>query len=1546
MRLNRMHRAITAMRTSMTVTYILLLAIIGCLGLIMSTPDISEANWAGSSGTDACLKCHGTAHSSATINVAIDQVETTSASIDNDGVDSIEIDWMFEGASWTSNKESVGVLLAVPTGWSVVNGTANSPSLTNWSSQWDNVDGGLSWTFLTDPTNDCPAGHECYTVHFTSPWDHDTAGEDMACNLGSSACETGLSDQDGVQSRMGTDAIVKTNPGVQAGAYTVLVYGIGYDGTGRAHKSQTINVTVNDSGTVSAGSPATIVDDNSNGGTKAWGNTGNAAALDDTYAEVLNIDTETSDYLKATNFGFAIPGGATIQGIVVEVDRYSQNPDAVSDAEVKIVKNGVIGSQNKAAGGFWPTSDTNAYQSYGGTNDTWGETWTPADINSTDFGVAISISENGAKGDVFIDHIRIIVYYSAGGNTAPDAPADHAQYRSDASTAINEGWTTNETTVTVKATVSDPDTDNVKLEVEIIDNAGAYTGTPNCSSGFVTSGSVATATCSGLTDGVSYKWRARTNDNIDTSAWQTFGAGDPDVTVKSEMDFGVDASANTNPDDPINLAQYRSNGSTTIASGGYTEELTVVIEADISDPDGGDTVKLQVDIDSDGASDCESTLGANPGTNVQVSCSVTDGVSYNWQVRTGDDKGAFSSWVAFAGSPDFTVDDTAPSYTWNTPAAGTYYKDGDAISIDVSVTDTGVGINDGEDCDPRIDGNTSGFTGSVTYSLASGKCVGTITLNTPSSITDGAHNLTVRMADKLANNSISPDRSINIDNSPPSGLGNSSPADGATDQSTSVNVVASTATDSGSGSVQYYFEVAEDAGFSTGLQQSGWQAGTSYAPTLANSTTYYWHVKTRDALGNETAFTGTWDFTTSTPNTAPDDPTGPGQYRSDGTTVIGQGGYTEESSIIIKASVDDSDAQDVSIEAEIVLNSGSFTGTANCTGGTAVTVPGVAQVTCSGLSDGNDYKWRVRAYDGIDYSNWVTYGGNPDVRVDQTAPAYTWNQPIVPNYFTDGNTITVDVTITEAGAGITNGADCNPKIDGATTEFTGTVTYSTVSGKCTGTLTIDDPSSLTDGPHNVTIEVADDLGNTQQSANRVIDIDNTAPSYTWNTPAAGTYYKDGDTISVDVTITESGEGITNGVNCNAKINGATSEFTGSVTYSAISGKCTGTLTINNPSSLSDSAHSLTVEVADDLGNTQQSAARSINIDNTAPSGLSNSSPADGATDVLLTSNVTANAATDSGSGSVQYYFEVAEDAGFSTGLQQSGWQAGTSYAPTLLSNTSYYWHVKARDGAGNETSYAATWDFTTEVAANSPPDAPADNDQYKADGTTLIAHNGINDSMILKIKATVTDTNSDDVSLEVEIVLNSGSFTGTPNCSSSYVSSGTVATATCGSLVDGASYKWRARTNDGSATSSWQTFGPSDPDVRIILSGQFDITSCSGCHNYPPADGTARNNPVGAVIGAHGVTEHEADIGNCNKCHLIPGATEYDHRDSNIEMSSLIHSQTGSYYDKDQNNTKEAGDSTFAQSNSPTLGNCAATYCHGTDSFQWQTPQLTTYDHL
>jgi hypothetical protein len=154
--------------------------------------------------------------------------------------------------------------------------------------------------------------------------------------------------------------------------------------------------------------------------------------------------------------------------------------------------------------------------------------------------------------------------------------------------------------------------------------------------------------------------------NVITSV--TDVAGNP-LSAAYPFSYTTTAAANNSPALPVNLAQYLLDGITPTAVGGYTTEASVVFEGDLSDPDA-DTVKIQIDTDSDGTFNCESALVASGSNNVQVTCAVADG-SYDWQARTVDSVGANSGWVAFnAASPDYIKDASAPTDGTLTATAG------------------------------------------------------------------------------------------------------------------------------------------------------------------------------------------------------------------------------------------------------------------------------------------------------------------------------------------------------------------------------------------------------------------------------------------------------------------------------------------------------------------------------------------------------------------------------------------------------------------------------------------------------------------------------------------------------------------------------------------------------------------------------------------------------------------------------------------------------------------------------------------------------------
>lgn len=162
--------------------------------------------------------------------------------------------------------------------------------------------------------------------------------------------------------------------------------------------------------------PASVTNDAS-AGTLAWTNPSNGSTSDDAYAtaalQAPPAPNTNTQYLKALDFGFDIPTGATINGIEVsrEVSK-NNNPLVISEAAARIVKGGTIGTTNKSVADNMTTTDTD-YVS-GSETDLWGETWTAADINATNFGCALRYQSSGAGADttVQVDSVMITVFYT------------------------------------------------------------------------------------------------------------------------------------------------------------------------------------------------------------------------------------------------------------------------------------------------------------------------------------------------------------------------------------------------------------------------------------------------------------------------------------------------------------------------------------------------------------------------------------------------------------------------------------------------------------------------------------------------------------------------------------------------------------------------------------------------------------------------------------------------------------------------------------------------------------------------------------------------------------------------------------------------------------------------------------------------------------------------------------------------------------------------------------------------------------------------------
>ena len=169
-------------------------------------------------------------------------------------------------------------------------------------------------------------------------------------------------------------------------------------------------------------SPGTNAEDSSIG-TVSWSHPDYDQISDDNYATSQGNmnDGEATVYLKATNFGFLIPDGATIDGISVNVERKASDTSFFDNA-IRIVKDGTIWTTDKSSDVAWPISDSTI--TYGSASDLWGQTWTAADINNANFGFAISVKKVGGNNNEkpSIDYINVVVTYTLFDAIPPSTP--------------------------------------------------------------------------------------------------------------------------------------------------------------------------------------------------------------------------------------------------------------------------------------------------------------------------------------------------------------------------------------------------------------------------------------------------------------------------------------------------------------------------------------------------------------------------------------------------------------------------------------------------------------------------------------------------------------------------------------------------------------------------------------------------------------------------------------------------------------------------------------------------------------------------------------------------------------------------------------------------------------------------------------------------------------------------------------------------------------------------------------------------------------------
>lgn len=502
-----------------------------------------------------------------------------------------------------------------------------------------------------------------------------------------------------------------------------------------------------------------------------------------------------------------------------------------------------------------------------------------------------------------------------------------------------------------RSTVS-PRTANVQLEVFRFGTTYGWVtlatnSTTTANVDFILTGTASAGTASEYweTEGSQYWTYYRVSQAADSSA----------KTLKTNY-FGSVIS-NAAPSVAGSLAQYKSNGSTSISTGGTTDETSVVLKASVTDGDSGDTLYICAEVKPnatafDGTGEVCGTAGVATGNTASVTVTgLANLTGHHWRVRTMDAQGSTSGWTQFnSGNLAFT---TAANQAPNPPTALAQFKSNGTTGIPTNTLknfDSTVGTMSEPNGGTLSIDNTIKRTGAGSLKDVTTNGLGGIWIND----------------------------------------GNASTRDLSANGPTISAWVYVPAANSG-GTWTAYLSVYEadgstiHSGSNVGITRNTWTLVTYSPPrSLLSNMTYIAIGIAGSTGGTDTAYV--------------DD------------LQQGYATWTNETSVVLESTVSDPDNPDtISLCAEVQPIATPFTNTdTNCGTGVSYSGTGVtASVTITGLASGTEYHWQVRSRDaGTLYSSYMSYGGNSestvDIGVDTVAPTTTT--------IYDGTTEDVDTT--------------------------------------------------------------------------------------------------------------------------------------------------------------------------------------------------------------------------------------------------------------------------------------------------------------------------------------------------------------------------------------------------------------------------------------------------------------------------------------------------------------------------------------------------------
>jgi photosystem II stability/assembly factor-like uncharacterized protein/phosphoribosyl-AMP cyclohydrolase len=466
------------------------------------------------------------------------------------------------------------------------------------------------------------------------------------------------------------------------------------------------------------------------------------------------------------------------------------------------------------------------------------------------------------------------------------------------------------------------------------------------------------------------------------------------------------------PGVPTGLGQFQTDGTTAIPPGGTTTQTAVLFKGTGTDVDR-DHVRLIVEVKRVGTAFTGGLSCYSPWvrSGIPAQCTVTLAPgAYHWRARMLDERQATGLWASYGGTDETAVDvrvatiPAAPTglgqfQTTGTviPAGGTATQpavvfkatgtdlDRDKVRLLVEVKPVGRPFNGASSC-------WSTWVNSGTQA----QCTATLA--------PGAYHWQARMLDPRGYTSpwvsyggtdeAAVDVRVFTPPSAPTGLaqrqttGTVIPPGGTTLQTTVV--FRGVGTDVDGDRVRLIVEVKRVGTAFTGAQScySAWvPSGT---PTQCTATlapgAYHWRARMLDAR----KYTSLWASYGGTDEaavdfevvTVPAAPTGLGQFRIDGTTVIPAGGMTTDMAVIFRGAGTDADGDHVRLIVEVKPVGTPFNTAQSCFSGWVRSgAPAQCTVTLPPVT--NAYHWRAKILDERDNTSaWVSYGGTDEAVAD------------------------------------------------------------------------------------------------------------------------------------------------------------------------------------------------------------------------------------------------------------------------------------------------------------------------------------------------------------------------------------------------------------------------------------------------------------------------------------------------------------------------------------------------------------------------------------